>query len=292
MQFYTNLPKNYENEILENSITEDYEFLNNLELIFDINEFKIKNTKTKQYVFLAYEHLFSFLENFYEKNKKELKDLIKIRFKFNYEESTFLLIFYCKSFENFKINPNNLDENLEDLVDFMEKNNYDKVYNLKIKYYLRTNDIYNYFIENFDDYFNLSFFTTKVLTNYIYNQSDKYKMFEHYKFLEKVQNELCDDFDYHCFLKECIEDKYEFISFLDSIDGINHYIEIKDPDFENHFYCSSYPEYLFVFDFEKNNNIENEEEYGEKNNNENEDKDDEDNEDDEDDEDNEDNEDD
>ncbi len=192
-------------------INEEYE----IELNFDLNElFEFSDNdedESEDCIFHeGYKYVFIFLNNIFKKSIDHLEDLKKISFKCNSSSSEFeVKLLYHEILKNQK-----------------------RIITYHFKHYSENNDdFYEYFEDNFDNYFNLTYFNTNIFFGYIYNQDNhKYSAFEHASFFEKVCDDLYNNDDFLLFMKSLIENKKDFIKYLFSMDGAEHYIDIYDSD--------------------------------------------------------------
>lgn len=94
-------------------------------------------------------------------------------------------------------------------------------------------DIKQYMIEHFDDFFNLSHFTSSFIFNYFLDKKNTKIHFPTLSFVKRFMEHFCDDFDLHLMLKDGIRNIDQFVDDVLDLDGISHFWMDREEFYHN-----------------------------------------------------------
>lgn len=94
-------------------------------------------------------------------------------------------------------------------------------------------DIKKYMTEHFDDFFNLSYFTSSFIYSYFSKKENSNLSIPSIQFAQKLMEHFCDDFDLHLMLKNGIRDINQFVDDVLDLDGISHFWMDREEFYHN-----------------------------------------------------------
>lgn len=172
------------------------------------------------------------MEN-YPEIMEYLSDIPNIKLFFKNEEeikSLLMNVRYIISYIQQKIE---MDKNEVIEIHFQDEN----MFKIKISseifqlYIMNEEELIEFMIEHFDDFFHLYYFSPSFLYSYFSNEKYSNIYIGSESFLKKIIECCCEDEDLHLMLKNGIRDIHHFVQYIIDIDGIHHYLDIWNEEY-------------------------------------------------------------